>query len=217
MTEPPPAYASQAALAGLASEVEGLRRAIEHLGALPERVEDVAGLVARLAEAAAQRTAPAKPSTAPSWLDLPATAGPADAELLLVDLIGWLHTVYLRYADAAKTFPGCWLWHPDVIEELLWLRHAWHAAYRGTDASITQAGDWHDRQRPGVVRRIKGSAGMCSIENHLPGTDQRTAAVPQTGVAELIAVWWATNRDAEPPTPANHHRAAASGRAGGRR
>ena len=110
MTQPPPAYASQAALAGLASEVEGLRRALEHLRALPERVDDVAALVARLAGATAQHTKPAKPSTAPSWLDLPATAGPADAELLLIDLIGWLHTIYLRYTDAAKTFPGCWLW-----------------------------------------------------------------------------------------------------------
>jgi len=50
--------------------------------------------------------------------------------------------MYLRYPDAAATLPDCWLWHPDLVEELLWLSHAWTAAYQGPDASVALAGDW---------------------------------------------------------------------------
>ena len=58
--------------------------------------------------------------------------------------------MFLRYPDGVAVLPECWLWHPDVVEELLWLMHAWRAAYEGRGASVQLAGDWHDRQRPGV-------------------------------------------------------------------
>ena len=53
---------------------------------------------------------------------------------MLTDLTRWLDDIYLRYADAARTLPECWLWHPEVVEELIWLMHAWLAAYQGDDA-----------------------------------------------------------------------------------
>ena len=73
--------------------------------------------------------------------------------------------MFLRYPDGVAVLPECWLWHPDVVEELLWLMHAWRAAYEGRGASVQLAGDWHDRQRPGVVRRVRTAVGSCS-----PGT-----------------------------------------------
>jgi hypothetical protein len=207
--EKEPTYADVAAVAGLAREVEGLRRAVERLSALPGRVEELAELVARLTETAAlagRRQA----GGAPSWLDLPPDR--ADAAVVLAELIAWMGVVYLRYTDAAQTLPECWLWHSDVVEELLWLMHAWQLAYRSDGSSVVLAGDWHDRQRPGVVRRIKASAGTCSLENHQPGGEKHTRAtpVPLAEAYGLITAWWATNREAEPPVPGEQHLAAAA-------
>ena len=178
--------ATAAAVAGLAREVEGLRRAVDELAGLPRRMDELAGLFARLSAATAAKGAVAAAGT-PSWLDLPSAGG--DVVAVLKDLLGWLETIYLRYADAAQSLPECWLWHPDVIEELLWLRHAWQHAYEDEDAPPHLPGDWHDRQRPGVVRRIKATAGTCSLDNHLPGGARHHGApvVPLAEAYEQIA------------------------------
>ena len=119
------------------------------------------------------------------------------ARLVLDQLMSWLGRVYLRYPDAG--LPECWLWHPDVIEELLWLRGAWRSAYHGPMASAQRAADWHDRQRPGVVRRIRAAAGSCSLREHL---DQPAPhVVPAADAAPAIAVWWAGPAAASPPVP----------------
>jgi len=98
--------------------------------------------------------------------------------------------------------PDCWLWHPDIVEELLWLRAAWWTAYRTESGTVSQAADWHDRHRPGVVRRIRESAGTCSIETHLPGTGQNPpTAVPLADAVAAIAGWWTLARDQPPPAP----------------
>ncbi|MEQ4205782.1 hypothetical protein [Actinopolymorpha sp. B9G3] len=204
-----------AAVAGLAREVEGLSRAVKELQGLPRRMDELSEMFARLSTAAAAAAAQgASPSVGtPSWLALP--AGGSDAEMVLKDLLGWMEQVYLRYADAASSLPECWMWHPDVVEELVWLQHAWLYAY--TDAEQFRPhlpGDWHDRQRPGVVRRIKASAGTCSLDNHLPaGTHHHDAVRPPVGEAlEQIAAWWAMRRgEAAPaPTPEQLATAAAS-------
>ena len=205
MSEP-----ESAAVVGLAREVERLRRTVERLAALPERLDEVAGMVLRLAESTHRAGEEPEDGTV-SWLDLPADAPPGDAESVLLSLIRWMAAIYLRYADAARGLPGCWLWHPDVVEELLWLHQAWAAAYR-PGVQVSLAADWHDRQRPGVVRRIREAAGICSVENHQPGYDRHTAAqqVPLAGAARAIAGWWATNRDAAPPAPTAEQLAAAA-------
>jgi len=202
--------ATAAAVAGLAREVEALRRGMQQLQELPRRVEELAGVVARLAEQAARPNTDAAEGTT-TWLDLPGGTGqPADgaaavahAEALLARLIGWMRAVFLRYADAARFLPACWLWHPDVVEELIWLRQAWLAAYADPEAPVSLAGDWHDRQRPGVVRRIREYAGMCSIEAHQPDGGRHHAArtVPLTDAAGAIAWWWANDRGGLPPVP----------------
>ncbi|ODU24848.1 MAG: hypothetical protein ABT15_32320 [Pseudonocardia sp. SCN 73-27] len=193
-------------VAGLARLVDGLRRDLNPLIALPERVDELASLVAGLADALAASTARRHAAPAPSWLLAPTDT--QNAAELLDALAGWLGAVFLRYPDGAAALPDCWCWHPDIVEELVWLMHAWSAAYQGPAASVGLAGDWHDRQRPGVVRRIRGAAGSCSRENHQtrPGRPPLATGAPTVpAAAELtvIAGWWAVDRDYPAPEPAS--------------
>ncbi|GLZ49484.1 hypothetical protein Acsp06_56690 [Actinomycetospora sp. NBRC 106375] len=198
-------FARVEALAGLAREVDGLRRGLEALVGTPTRVDDLARTVAQLADAVAAVPARPGPTVAPSWLTAPPDSDGLVA--LLEELARWLHAVFLRYPDGAAVLPECWLWHPDVIEELVWLMHAWRAAYDGRGASVQLAGDWHDRQRPGVVRRLRSSVGSCSRENHQTrlgwnSTPRGASPVPSTDALTTIACWWATARDRAAPEPA---------------
>ncbi|MFD1235882.1 hypothetical protein ACFQ34_21525 [Pseudonocardia benzenivorans] len=191
-------------MAGLARLVDGLRRDLDPLTGLPDRVEELASLVASLAEALAASTARKQAGPAPSWLLAPTDR--QKAADLLDGLIGWMGAVYLRYPDGLATLPDCWCRHPDVVEELLWLMYAWSAAYQGPAASVGLAGDWHDRQRPGVVRRIRQSAGSCSRENHQtrpnrPPLPSGAPAVPGAHELDVVAGWWASNRDKSAPEP----------------
>ncbi len=203
-----PTYATAEAVAGLAAEVESLRRRMEPLQKLPGQVSDLAGQVSRVAEDVVRSTAKPTPASVPSWLTLP--ADPDLAREVLQDLIAWMNAVFLRYSDAAAALPECWAWHPDLIEELLWLREAWSTAYEGESASVALAGDWHDRYRPGVVRRIRTTVGNCSLENHTPSTGPTSA--PLAGAVEPIAHWWATDREASAPEPTEEQFAAVSPR-----
>src|SRR5215207_2248109 len=139
----------------------------------------------------------------------------AETPRLMTDFT-WIGAVFLRYPDGARGLPGCWLWHPHVIEELLWLRRAWISAYTGAKSSPAAVGDWHDRLRPGVARRIQQTAGTCSVENHQPGRTPlpdphaATGGVRAGAAVEPIAFWWAVNRDAEPPTPSSEQLTAAA-------
>lgn len=201
--------ALRAAVAGLAREVEGLRRSLATSASTAELAR-VADLVADLS--AIITTSPSFPDPPPSWLALPADADLAAT--LLADLVGWLGQMYLRYADAARTLPECWLWHPEVIEELLWLRQAWQSAYQSAEASVRAAGDWHDRLRPGVTARIAGYTRACSLESHLPDRAAAAPAVPVADAIEQIAAWWTSHRAEPGPVPTDHQlrAAAAAGR-----
>jgi hypothetical protein len=212
--------ATASSVAGLAREVEALRRTVDELAGLQERLDSLAGLVARLAETIAAAPSAESGAPAPSWLDHPADPGlpveasnaARDAQDLLTKLGKWVGGIYLRYTDA-RSLPGCWLWHPDIVEELLWLHLAWLAAY-SPGAPATAVGDWHDRQRPGVVRRVSGYAGACSLGAHLPGGDRHTAAVPAViDASAAIAGWWATGREQPAPAPTEEQLAAAAARA----
>ncbi|ANY09912.1 hypothetical protein AFB00_08845 [Pseudonocardia sp. HH130630-07] len=201
-------------LAGLAREVDALRRAVGELEPVPEQVADLARLVGQLSEALAALTARRRVPAAPSWLLAP--ADPGHVQKLLDELCGWLEAVYLRYPDAAGSLPPCWLWHPDVVEELLWLMHAWLAAYQGPAASVGAAGDWHDRQRPGVVARIGRQAKSCSVEKHQTRAGWASppsgpVAVPGRDAIASMARWWALDRDGAAPEPAAADTASGSG------
>jgi hypothetical protein len=144
-------------------------------------------------------------SRAASWL----LAAGTDAEHLpavLADLIVWLDLVYLRFPDALLT--GCWMWHPWVVEELLWLRGAHTDAYDPETGSWLRVGDWHDRQRPGVERRVNGLLGTCALSRHAD-RNGRPADVTEPGAPPLaehhaaIAAHWVATRTAGPePTDA---------------
>jgi hypothetical protein len=199
------------AVAGLAREIEALRQSIDKLRGLPSRVDELAGLVAQLADAV--NATPTAAGGVASWLDLPPEVDTTHA--VLGELLTWMQVVYLRYPDAAAGLPDCWLWHPNVVEELLWLMQAWLAAYRDDKAAVSLAGDWHDRYRPGVVRRITTTAGRCSLENHQPRDGQPLPGgpvVPVAGAAEQIATWWASARTDPPPEPDEWHLATANAR-----
>ena len=205
----------QSAVAGLAREVEAMRRAMRQVptsGDLARLAATVAELSETTAAVQAASGRRAEPEVVPSWLTLPHDARSARA--VLSDLTGWLGDVYLRYADAARDFPECWLWHPDIVEELVWLMYAWLVAYRDDDASIRAAGDWHDRLRPGVVRRIHSYAKACSLENHLPGRATAAPHVPvldgDPAAAEAITAWWTEHRDQPGPTPTHEQMTAAA-------
>lgn len=208
---PPPGGAmnGERDVAAVARELDLLRRRVDVLSSsvdgVPERVEELAGTVARLSDTLATVAARNRAPVAPSWLLAPADDGPV-AELL-DELGGWLGAVFLRYPDGTSALSECWMWHPSVVEELLWLMHAWCAAYQGSTASVSAAGDWHDRQRPGVVARIRKTVGSCSIEAHQtrPGWPAESTAPPQVpGLMHmaLIVGWWAGNRDKSAPEPA---------------
>lgn len=201
-------FARAGAVAALAREVEELRRALAPLTGMADRVDELAGLVAKVADVVAAMSARPAPTPAPSWL-----MAPADEALIrevLDELTGWLRAIFLRYPDGANALPECWLYHPDVVEELLWLMQAWCAAYQGPAASVALAGDWHDRARPGVVRRIRLSAGSCSIERHQTRHEwnQRPAGaveVPGLHGVDVLARWWADARDEPAPEPGARH------------
>jgi hypothetical protein len=205
-------------LAGLARTVEALERRVSEVARLDKRVDTLADTLARVVMnlPSPQATSSLLPTTV-SWLNRPEEPGrdtvdsraARDAVQLLTRLGDWIGRVYLRYGDAK--LPDCWLWHPDVVEELLWLHTAWRAAYH-PDAPAHAVGDWHDRQRPGVAQRIKGYAGLCSLEAHLPAGERHTPA-PTTPAAEAvpdIAGWWATRRNEPGPVPTAEQLAAAT-------
>lgn len=196
------------AVAGLAREVESLRRRIEQQAPLTGRVRDLARTVTQLAAEVAEQSRTVERIAVTSWLALPAEADPRGWLDALVD---WVRRVFLRYTDAAKALPHCWLWHPDIVEELCWLHDAWSVAYCDEGATVAMAADWHDRYRPGVVRRIAAWAGNCSLENHQSrnGDAPTTPAVAPAGAVPLIAEWWTTRRHEAAPAPTADQMAAA--------
>src|SRR5699024_8946130 len=71
MGESEPDYASSAALAGLAGEVEQLRRRLEPVETLPARVQQLAAVVDGLADKVAHLSQRAQTTAVPSWLMAP--------------------------------------------------------------------------------------------------------------------------------------------------
>ena len=210
-----PAPQPAEAIAALAGQVDRLETRIDRydVDGLRGDLRGLATTVAELAEGLAE-AAVASDEPAPSWLWPLEPADPVEFESTLAQLVRWLRRVYLRYTDAA--LPECWLWHPDVVEELVWLRGSWAAAYHGSTASVQRAGDWHDRLRPGVVRRVRSAASSCSLREHLDPAP--VPVVPVADAAPAIAAWWADPTGSGPvPTGEQIRTADAAHRSGGRR
>jgi hypothetical protein len=222
--EKDPGTAALAAAAGLARSVESLTRDVAAMKQglqqtasktavtrLAETVTTLGNTVASFEDLLTRLTA--KPGSGGnttaddagevepvrSWLRLPEDT--AAVEAVLSELLPWMETTYLRYSTARESLPPCWLWHPEIVEELLWLMDAWTAAYEGPEASNKLVGDWHDRQRPGVTRRIDEYAPSCDVLAHRDTAGQRAVVVPLAADADPFVTWWATSRDNHGPAP----------------
>lgn len=178
-------------LAAVAKAVERNSRRVSALDAL---VRQLAGDLAEVA--AALTPAGEAPAAVRSWM---LAQDPEQAVTDLADLIAWTRRVYLRYPDAVLS--ACWLWHPDVIEELWWLRRAHAEAFNPQAGTWPRVGDWHERQRPGVAKRIRSAIGTCELSLHRTGTPHARPAAPAplADHAELIAIAW--TKDALAPRP----------------
>ena len=173
-----------------------LDRTIRRVELIDKALRGLAGEVAELAADPA-----AVPPTGPrSWL---LADDPFAAMADLDDLAGWLDSVYRHYPDAALS--SCWLWHPAAVEELWWLRCAHAEAYHPEAGSWLRVGDWHDRQRPGVARRVRAVLGKCELSRHAPVRDRAVAVTaapraPLVSHTQAVATAW-TSPDRSLPEP----------------
>ncbi|MFI6827584.1 hypothetical protein ACIBG5_10825 [Kribbella sp. NPDC050241] len=217
-----PGTAALAAVAGLARSVEALTRDLaamktglqqtasktavaslsKTIASLGDTVASFEDLLTRIAAKPTRGTGRGAGELEPvqSWLRLPENDESA-VQAVLSELLPWMESTYLRYASARETLPPCWLWHPEIVEELLWLMDAWTSAYEGEEASNKLVGDWHDRQRPGVTRRIGEYAPACDVLAHRDTAGQRAVVVPLAADADPFVTWWATDRDSLGPAP----------------
>ena len=195
-------------VAALGREVERVARRVDNMELLLRQLAaDVAGLARVLEPSSPEDGEDDDTGTGAvrSWL---LGEDAAQARTDIADLVTWLGAIYLRYQHAV--LPSCWAWHPAVVEELWWLRQAHRAAYEAEGASWRDAGDWHDRQRPGVVKRIGAAIGGCDLARHAVNGDRRAAAqpvAPLAGAADQIATTWTEHRTAPEPTPEQTHEA----------
>jgi hypothetical protein len=193
-------------------QLPALARAVERTGrrvtALDQLVAQLAADVTALTRhlgadgATPDATAPGQVPPVRSWL---LAEDPDQSTVDAVDLCEWLARVYLRYPRT--DLPSCWLWHPHAVEELWWLRKAHADAYDSPGGSWLRVGDWHDRQLPGVTRRLNDAIGSCELALHLPG--QRAAGAPRSvpfaEAAPFVAQTWTGSAGREPgPQPTAH-------------
>lgn len=167
------------------------------------RVDELSDLVHKLAaditrHLGSSSPAPGGGGEVRAWL---LVEDPDRAEADVADLISWLDRVYLAFPDAS--LPTCWLWHSSMVEELWWLRCAHAEAYHPQNGSWVRAGDWHDRLRPNVVRRIRKATIACELSLHKPGAEQShpTPRTPLTSAATKLAAWAAAGRPSPVPEP----------------
>ncbi|MGE3256520.1 hypothetical protein [Pseudonocardia sp.] len=182
-----------------------LQRALRRLDTVDANVLQLAADLAALATHLTDDQPNPTRDTAPavrSWLL--ADSPQFDAHADLAQLIWWVDRVYLRYSRARLS--SCWLWHPEVIEELWWLRGAHADAYHPEDGSWLRVGDWHDRQRPGVERRINTLLGCCDLTRHAdqhgrPADIGEPDPVPLTRHAAAVADTWTAHPRTAGPEP----------------
>lgn len=173
-----------------------VQRALRRLDTVDKNVLQLAADVTALG---VQLTG-ARPEAAPLWSWF-GVDDPVRATEDLAALVEWVDAVYLRFSGVQ--LPSCWLWHPDAIEELRWLRGAHADAYDPEHGSWLRVGDWHDRQRPGVVRRLHADLGACALDRHAD-TGPRGREVHDPEPAPLgahhgaVARTWVATRTAGP-------------------
>ena len=137
---------------------------------------------------------------------LMAADGNAVAEVL-EELRAWLRAVYIRYEGSgdqpAPVLSDCWAWHPGAVTELHTLYRVWLAAFEGPRASDQAVADWHDRYRPGTVRRVNASLADCRPEKHVDQMRYRPRGVYGDEMLGELAEWMVTGDYGQlaPPSP----------------
>ena len=114
-----PAAVSQAAMA---RTLEAVERQLAELAPLSTRFDELAATVGQLAQVAlgieaATEDRPSK--VAPSWLDFDPKGRRRRGPARPARRVGRRGVPALPRRDSG--FPECWLWHPEIVEELLWL------------------------------------------------------------------------------------------------
>ena len=95
-------FARADALAGLARDLDDLRRAVDPLREVSGRVNDLGRLVGQLADSVALMTKRPAATPAPSWLLL--QADETVVERALSELCAWLHTIYRSAGSTTPTW-----------------------------------------------------------------------------------------------------------------
>jgi hypothetical protein len=111
------------------------------------------------------------------WLTMPAD----EREAKFSELHDWVETVLRQqYPDyLADHIKPCWPNHPEARWELTWLYQLWTLTYLTTRPTPKDAGDWHDRWTPGVIRRLSQIMANCQNGCGRPTVTQRQRS--QTG------------------------------------
>ena len=108
-----------------------------------------------------------------SWL---LADDPDQAAADLDDLAAWVWRVYLWWPDAQLS--SCWLWHPEIVEELWALRVAHADAYDPQVGTSMRVCDWLDRHRPSTARRVRAVLVKCELTRHIPFNNRPVEVVP---------------------------------------
>jgi len=167
------------------------------VGAVELLIRQLAADVVALRDIAQSRADADDARAVRSWL---LTTDPDSARRILDDLVVWVDQVYLAYDGVILR--SCWLWHPAVVEELVALREAHHDAYAGPAAGWKAVGDWHERYRPGVAKRVNATLSGCDLSEHLPGAPRQAVArpAPLTSAVGAVAQAWTDHRGTPEPT-----------------
>src|ERR1700722_18262007 len=171
MTDEPQGRDESPSVAALAIQVSRLRRDIQ---ALTLKVDGLASTQRRhsqtLADVAQLREQiqqiltildTENDASPAQWFWLTMTDGEKDAKF--DELRDWVETVLReQYPDyVGDQLKPCWPNHPEARWELTWLYQLWTLTYLTTRPTPKDAGDWHDRWAPGVIRRLAQVMTSC--------------------------------------------------------
>lgn len=178
-------------LGALRAQVDALRQAVdagqtdrEHLAGLPGVVErlraDVTALaelgdeVDRLGEAVAELLDRGPAEDPPRPVDL-AHVSPEQRETWLAELADWVRdTLFAGWPWTQARLRACWPQHPDLVNDVAWLRTAYRAAYDHPSGRAHHAADfrrWLDEAMATAEQTTRGCP--------LPGTpDAHTHTAP---------------------------------------
>ena len=203
-------------MAGEPKTVEALGRELYRVAQRVDRVERVAAQTVEQLVRPAGRVGDAdEEPPADEWRSWFHLGDRVAAGEDLDDLLGWLRAVYLRYDRAELS--TCWAWHPGVVEELRVVRDAHREAIAAVaESGVRALGDWHERSRPGVVKRVSAALDGCDLTRHAAGHNRapRPITVPLADHLDDLTSTWTTTRTTPHPTADQlhqadqHHRAA---------